>query len=110
MQVLFESGRFLYALFFAHLVIEMLLKAHWIKDHSEDSPPRTHNLEFLQGEISVSLPDEFLPELRIISSWNIEGRYPDFLRKISKNTTKKYAEEKLVQVDLLRKWLLENIH
>ena len=44
---LFKTGNYMHSLFFAHLTIEKLLKAHWVKDNEEDYPPRVHNLEFL---------------------------------------------------------------
>ncbi len=30
---LFEAGQYIHALFFCHLVIEKLLKAHWTRDN-----------------------------------------------------------------------------
>ena len=41
---LFESKRFVHALFFAHLALEKLCKAHWVKDNNENIPPKTHNI------------------------------------------------------------------
>lgn len=41
---LFEKGDYLHALFFAHLVVEKILKAHFVKDNTADIPPKTHNL------------------------------------------------------------------
>ncbi len=108
-EVLMKGKRYMYALFFAHLAIEKLFKASWVKEHIENQPPKTHNLEFLYGETSLQLPDIFLTELRIINAWNIEGRYPDYLNKVGKGTTKQYTEEKLKMVNDLRLWLLENL-
>jgi len=41
---LLKGKNYVQALFWAHLVLEKLLKAHWIKDNKEDNPPKTHNL------------------------------------------------------------------
>jgi HEPN domain-containing protein len=43
-QKLFHSKDYLYSLFFAHLVLEKLCKAHWVKDNPENFPPKIHNL------------------------------------------------------------------
>ncbi len=77
-QDLAISGNFVQALFFAHLVIEKLLKAHWTKDNEGDFPPRTHNLEILLSQTTLSMPIEDIDELRIMSAWNTEGRYQDY--------------------------------
>jgi HEPN domain-containing protein len=41
---LYLGKNYAQALFFAHLVLEKLLKAHWVKDNDENTPPKTHNL------------------------------------------------------------------
>lgn len=43
-QDLLQTGRCLQCLFFAHLVIKKLRKAHWVQDNTSDIPPRTHNI------------------------------------------------------------------
>ena len=47
--LLFKGKQFVHALFFCHLVIEKLLKAHWVKDNEENTPPRIHDLEHLSA-------------------------------------------------------------
>lgn len=44
LQSLFIGGQYLYALFFAHLTIEKLLKGHWVKNNEGNYPPGIHNL------------------------------------------------------------------
>ena len=109
-QDLASSGNFVHALFFAHLVTEKLLKAHWIKDNEGDFPPRTHNLEFLLSQTSLSMPMEDINELRIMSAWNIEGRYQDYKDLIFRATTKEYVAEKFETVNRIREWLHEQLH
>jgi len=91
-------------------VIEKLLKAHWIKDNGGDLPPRTHNLEFLLSQTNLTMPIEDIDELRIISAWNIEGRYQDYKDLIFKATTASYVVEKFETVNRIREWLLEQMH
>lgn len=38
------AGAYVHGLFFAHLVIEKLSQAHWVKDNPGDHPPRIHNI------------------------------------------------------------------
>lgn len=43
-DTLFKGKNYLQCLFFAHLVIEKICKALWIKYNEGNVPPRTHNL------------------------------------------------------------------
>lgn len=109
-QDLASSSNLIQALFFAHLVVEKLLKAQWVKDNHDDFPPRTHNLEFLLSQTSLSMLLEDIDELRIMSAWNIEGRYQDYKDMIFRATTKDYVAEKFKNVNRIREWLLEQLH
>lgn len=104
-EALFKAGQFIHALFFSHLVIEKLLKAHWTRDNIENEPPRVHDLEFLYNQTELKLSAEQTDFLRIVNSWNLEGRYQDYKDKFYKIATKDYTEQKIKQVDELRVWL-----
>ncbi|MDX2247312.1 MAG: HEPN domain-containing protein [Bacteroidia bacterium] len=108
-QALFASENYLQALFFAHLVIEKLLKAHWIKDNGGGLPPRVHNLEFLLSQTTLSMSAEDIDELRIMNAWNMEGRYQDYRDMIYRTTTQLYTQDKLRIVDKIRIWLLNQL-
>ncbi len=108
-QDLMVSGNLIQALFFAHLVIEKLLKAHWVKDNEAALPPRTHNLEYLLSQTKLSMPMEEIDELRIMNAWNIEGRYQDYKDMLFKKTTKTYTTQKLKIVNKIREWLIEQL-
>jgi HEPN domain-containing protein len=104
-QALFREGQYMHALFFSHLVVEKLLKAHWVNNNVENEAPRVHDLEFLYNQTDLSMPAEQVEFLSIISSWNLEGRYQDYKDKFYQRATRQYTEEKLNQVDTLRTWL-----
>lgn len=104
-EALFKAGQFIHALFFSHLVIEKLLKAHWTRDNIENEPLRVHDLEFLYNQTELKLSAEQTDFLRIVNSWNLEGRYQDYKDKFYKIATKDYTEQKIKQVDELRVWL-----
>jgi len=96
---LVKARRYMYALFFAHLVIEKLLKAHWVKEHKDNIPPRLHNLSALYDKLKFELPSDLKDELTIITSWNIEARYQDYKDRFYKICTKDYTEKKLKIVE-----------
>lgn len=104
------SGSYVQALFFAHLVIEKLLKAHWVKDNGNSFPPRVHNLEYLLSQTNLTMAVEDIDELRIMNAWNIEGRYQDYKDLLYRTTTLEYIEEKMVKVNQLREWLIKELH
>jgi HEPN domain-containing protein len=54
-QHLFEKEDYLQSLFFAHLVLEKLLKAHWVKDNDDNIPPRIHRLKSLKERTELEL-------------------------------------------------------
>ena len=62
----------------AHLVLEKLCKAHWVKDNAENHPPKIHNLVRLVEQTKLILPEEDLDFLRKMNDFQIEGRYPDY--------------------------------
>ena len=103
---LVASGRYMYALFFAHLVVEKLLKAHWVKKHIENVPPRVHNLSSLYEQTDLELSEVIKDELPVISTWNIETRYQDYKDRFYQVATLQYTRKKLVIVKEIMEWLI----
>ena len=54
-QHLFEKADYVESLFFTHLTIEKILKAHWVKDNLGDFPPRIHNVRRLAEQTNLNL-------------------------------------------------------
>ena len=77
-SVLFNGRSYMLCLFVCHLMIEKLLKSNWVKDNQTNFPPFTHNLEILHSQTMLNLPVEEIANLRLINTWNIEGRYVDY--------------------------------
>jgi HEPN domain-containing protein len=76
-QSLLEKGHHRHCLFFAHLAIEKMLKAH-VTRQINDIPPRTHNLVRLAEIAQLKLDSEQGEFLREFGIYQLEGRYPDF--------------------------------
>jgi len=102
---LVRAERYMHALFFAHLVVEKLLKAHWVNEHEEIFPPRVHNLNALYDQLNIKLPPTLKDELPVITSWNIEARYQDYKDQFFKMCTSEYINKKLFMVEELITWL-----
>lgn len=101
---LFEKGDFSYALFFGHLAVEKILKALYV-DKKKEHAPHTHNLKRIAREADLSLDDEKSQTLLLITSFNIEARYPDIKRSFRKKCTEEFT---LAQMQIIREtfqWL-----
>lgn len=77
-QDLVKNGRVRHGLFFAHLALEKVLKAHVCR-HTQDLAPRLHNLIRLAKLAELSLTETQTDILAEMNAFNIEGRYPDIL-------------------------------
>ncbi|MCA9982125.1 MAG: HEPN domain-containing protein [Anaerolineales bacterium] len=77
-QDLIEQGRARHGLFFAHLTLEKLLKAH-VCHATQDLAPRTHNLVRLAELTALAFSAEQIDLLADMNAFNLEGRYPDSL-------------------------------
>lgn len=104
-QNLFEKKNFPQALFFAHLVLEKLVKAHWVKDNEADYPPRVHNLLRLAGSTELNFSQEDLLFLDKMNDFQMEGRYPDYQFTIYQLCTLDFTEGILKEVKNLYLWL-----
>jgi len=75
-QSLLEKGHLRHCLFFAHLAIEKMLKAH-VTRRTSDIPPRIHNLVRLAEIAELKLDSDKAESLREFGVYQLEGRYPD---------------------------------
>ncbi len=70
------NKRLRHGLFFVHLALEKIIKAHVCKNIN-DIAPRIHNLIRLSEVASLKLEQNFIDILAELNAFNIEGRYPD---------------------------------
>jgi hypothetical protein len=75
-RAILRDREVLYGLFFVHLSLEKILKAHVCKQ-TEEVAPRIHKLETLAKLGRLDLSQESLDFLAMINVYNLEGRYPE---------------------------------
>jgi HEPN domain-containing protein len=97
----------LQSLFFAHLVIEKLCKAIWIKYNKGNVPPRTHNLIHLLSTTTLELDDDKSEFMLSLNRFQLEGRYPDYLTKMHNICNESFTNKMIGETNKLRLWLLE---
>ncbi|WP_035271302.1 HEPN domain-containing protein [Desulfonatronum thiodismutans] len=73
---LVDSGKIRHGLFFLHLSLEKIIKAH-ICLNTGDIAPKMHNLSVLAEMSGIDFLQEQLDFLAEMNPLNIEGRYPD---------------------------------
>lgn len=108
-SLLFNNKDYLFALFCAHLTLEKLVKAHWVKDNIENIPPKFHNLNKLLSQTKLELTEEEKVFCADMNKFQIEGRYPDYVSNIYKSANKKYSLSYINQCEALRKKLLKQL-
>lgn len=77
-QDLVKRGKVRHGLFFAHLTLEKIIKAHVCKTTGELAS-KIHNLVRLSQKAGLILSEEQIDLLAEVSEFNIEGRYPEML-------------------------------
>jgi len=108
-DVLCEGKKYLQSLFWLHLTIEKLCEAVWIMSNEDDILHRTHNLNRLLIEASLSLPDEYAILLTELNQFQLEGRYPNYLYNLYKIITGELTADYIQRVKPLRLWLLSQL-
>lgn len=102
---LFESKKFDWCLFLAHLVLEKALKALYVKKDISLIPPKIHNLNRLAELIDIKLSDNQILLYDRVNDFNIEVRYPQYKNEFYKTCTEDFAKEYLGKIKQEFLWL-----
>jgi HEPN domain-containing protein len=95
---IFNVGRYDWALFVAHLALEKILKALWVKNNESNIPPRIHNLVTLAQRARLDVSADEAVFLGEVTTFNIEARYPEQKFTFYKLATREFTEKKLHQI------------
>jgi HEPN domain-containing protein len=102
---LFVSGRLRHGLFYLHLTLEKVIKAHVCKK-TGDIAPKDHNLVRLSDKATLPILEEDRSFLAAMTRFNIEGRYPDFYEELPSDAS---VMEIRRNTERIYKWLLEQL-
>lgn len=90
---LIDGGKTRHGMFFAHLALEKLLKAHICKKTGELAP-KIHNLVRLAELTELQLKPEGVDILAEMNEFNLEGRYPiTFVSPPTKKESQAYMKK-----------------
>ncbi|MFH1626887.1 MAG: HEPN domain-containing protein [bacterium] len=101
---LLKLKHYSHCLFFCHLGLEKLLKGLVVAE-TKIHAPYIHHLEKLAKLIKLKLTEEQMENLKIITDFNIAGRYDDVKYKFYKQCTKLYTEKYFKICEELYLWL-----
>lgn len=105
MNHLYDSRDYHWSLFIGHLVIEKLLKAMYIQN-VDINPPKLHDLLRLAEKAKIKLSEEKQDILDVITTFNINARYPDYKQAFYRLCDKAYAGLQIERIKEIRNWLL----
>ena len=100
-KLLIENSKILHGLFFCHLVIEKMIKAHVVKQ-TKEIPPKSHNLLYLSERAKLKLNEDQELFIGILMKYQLEGRYPEYQPKTPSAET---AKEYLLKSKEFLEWL-----
>ncbi len=106
MNVLHNSKKNSYSLFFGQMVIEKLLKALYAKNN-KGAPyaPKTHDLLYLSEKLNLELTEEQEVTLNEITTFNLSTRYDDYKGAFYNKCTDEYTKEQINKIKEVKVWL-----
>jgi len=107
-ETLFHSGKYDWCLFIAHLVLEKILKAFYVKNIGK-LPPRIHDLVRMASMAEIEFDEDTLEFMDAVNTFNISTRYPDEKLKFYKICTHEFTEEHFQRIKEIYKCLLQKI-
>jgi HEPN domain-containing protein len=108
MHHLMQSKDYNWSLFLGHLVIEKLLKAHYVKKHQKHSF-FTHDLLRLSQKVELELTEEQEEWLDEISTFNLNTRYDNYKQEFKNRCTLEFTTHWIKNIETLRLWLINQL-
>jgi len=108
MKNLLRSKDYSWSLFLGHLVLEKLLKAHYVKANQKH-PIFIHDLLRLATKAKLTLTEEQKDWLDEITTFNINIRYDNYKQDFHQLCTKEFTHLWVEQIKILRQWLINEL-
>jgi HEPN domain-containing protein len=106
---IFKTGRYPYVLFMAHMALEKMIKALYVKRTGRHAP-RTHSLTLLTRKLRAEIPGDILEELASYAGFHVQTRYPDYLFEYYDYLTERYTNETLQDMKKVFEWLKRRLN
>lgn len=103
-EAMHNSARYAYTVFMCQQALEKIIKGIYLQNNKEEAP-RSHNLAYLIGTLSIGVPEDYINLLGELSAYYLEGRYPTYKEKISQLISKDKSLAILAKTKEAFKWL-----
>ena len=107
-ECMFQSARYIYAVYMCHLVVEKALKAAFQKS-CKQNPPKTHSLAFLLEQANLTPPESLDMFLTRLNEAQITTRYPEDLMRAQSIFNKDLASGFLRNTKEMLTWIKEQL-
>ncbi len=108
MKKLYESKCYADALYYGHMILEMILKAH-IVIKTKKPALKIHNLRRLYEISGMKLEIDDIKLMVKVNEFNMETRYPDEKMEFYKLCTKSYTDKFYEPIIKLHKRLCQKV-
>lgn len=105
-ELMFNGGRFFYAVFMCHLSIEKAVKGLYQK-RLKQAPPKIHNLVFFLNKMGIKPPEDIGRFIVKLSEANVVTRYPEDIDKLQADYTEVVVKDILIRSKELLEWIKE---
>ncbi len=105
---LFTIAHYDWCLFLGHLVLEKILKAHYV-NLTEKVPPKIHDLNRLSELAGLKLNESQLDILERANNFNLASRYLDEKLSFYQTCTKEYTQKNFLEIKSIFEWLKSNL-
>jgi len=103
-KAMLDTGRYLYVLFCCQQAVEKMLKA-LIAKHTNELPPRLHNLMRLAEVASLTVPEDTAYLFRRLTDFYIASRYPEELENAAERIDSSQIRQTYVATEETLRWL-----
>ena len=107
-KIMFNSGRYFYAVFMCHLSIEKALKGLYLKTIKKVSP-KIHTLNYFIEKIELNPGKDFTDFIDNMDDAGIATRYPETLSQISRRYRKGNTFIILDKTKMVLSWIKEDL-
>lgn len=97
--LLIDAKKYTEGMFFCHMSIEKIIKAHVVKK-TEQIPPKTHDLFYLANIAKIEFSESQSDMMNILMKYQLEGRYPEYYPRVP-------SSEKIIEYLTKTKELLQ---
>lgn len=108
MITLFQNKRYSDCLFFGHIILEKILKAHVVQVTKKPAP-YIHDLVRLEQLAKLEFSSAAIHFLHQVNDFNIRARYPEHKLRFYKQCSKAYTEPYFDQIVKVYKKLCQEL-